>query len=270
MTGVHHVWINGLTGRMGQEIRQLIKQAPQRWKLLGGTALGQLSDYQGGHEDDSWNRLSQCLTACELLIDFSAAPANRELYKALKDLPLKGLAILIGTTGLDSADTRLWTDLAKSRDLRLLRAPNTSLGVLLTLKIAQLTGQVLGPLGFDMEVFESHHRAKLDAPSGTAKFLAEGVAAVTGKQTIYGREGLRKANEIGVASLRGGTVFGEHEIRYLGDHEELTISHRALNRTLFAEGALHLASWLLQQKPGQYRLEDIGIEDMVALLQPKA
>ncbi len=95
------------------------------------------------------------------------------------------------------------------------------------------------------------------------------MAKVLDKKTIYGRTGQRQPQEVGVASLRGGSVFGEHEIRFLGDHEELVVSHRALSRTLFAQGALLLAGWIISRSPGAYGLEDVSIEDMLKLLQTK-
>ena len=94
----------------------------------------------------------------------------------------------------------------------------------------------------------------MDAPSGTAKFLADRLAATLGKTVISGREGLRAASEIGVTSLRGGSVFGEHEIQFLGDEEEMRVSHRALSRGLFAKGSLLLTQWVKRQKPGFHRL----------------
>ncbi|MCX6127578.1 MAG: 4-hydroxy-tetrahydrodipicolinate reductase, partial [Proteobacteria bacterium] len=205
----------------------------------------------------------------DLLIDFSAPNANSKLYDAIELSKLQDKAVLIGTTGLSENQKKAWEQLAKARHLRLLQAPNTSLGVLLTLKISEQVARILDPLHFDIEVLETHHRAKIDAPSGTANFLAEGLAASIDKKTIYGRKGLRQTHEIGVASLRGGTVFGEHEVRFLGDHEEITISHRALSRKLFAQGALILAAWILAKEPGSWTLHDISIDEILDLLADK-
>ncbi len=260
-------WIHGYSGRMGSEIRDLMNSEPSTWSLLGGTALGAMADAQSGEQWSDWNRLPSFLKKVDLIIDFSAAEANKLLLQTLNSSEIRDKAILLGTTGLDGGTLEAWFAFAKKTNCRLLQAPNTSLGVLLTLKVSQLLGQVLSPLGFDIELVESHHRNKIDAPSGTGKFLAEGVARVLEKHTVYGRQGKRTADEIGMASLRGGSVFGEHELRFLGEHEELTVSHRALSRTLFAEGALHLSRWLLKQKPGAYQLEQISIEEMVALLK---
>jgi 4-hydroxy-tetrahydrodipicolinate reductase len=234
---------------------------------LGGTAKDILADAQTQEVWPDWQKLSSYLRKIDLVIDFSAPEANQELFRVIsKATEVKNIYFLLGTTGLSQDRLTAWQALAQERNWRLLIAPNTSLGVLLTLKVSQLLGQVLSPLGFDIELVESHHRNKIDAPSGTAKFLAEGVARSTGKNTIYGREGRREEAEIGIASLRGGSVFGEHELHFLGDHEEITVGHRALSRTLFAQGAIHLSRWLLRQDIGCYNLEDITIEEMVALL----
>lgn len=262
------VWINGLSGRMGLELQTLIASS-ERWDLIGGSSIGELVDRESGVSEADWKRLPDCLNRSDVLIDFSAPAGNAELLRFFKDSAVHDKAVLIGTTGLDAEQRDEWKRLAQERKLRLLLAPNTSLGVLLTLKVSQQVAGVLSAFNFDIEVVESHHRAKIDAPSGTAKFLAEGVAQSVDKQTIYGRTGQRKPQEVGIASLRGGSVFGEHEIRFLGDHEELVVSHRALSRTLFAQGALLLAGWVVGQTPGSWRLEDVSIEDMLKLLKTK-
>lgn len=264
----NRVWINGLSGKMGLELQTLIASS-ERWDLVGGTSIGELVDRESGISETDWKRLPECLNRSDVLIDFSAPAGNAELLKFFQESSVKDKAVLIGTTGLEAEQRSAWKSLAKDRKLRLLLAPNTSLGVLLTLKVSQQLAGVLSKFNFDIEVVESHHRAKIDAPSGTAKFLAEGIAHTVDKQTIYGRTGRRQPQEIGVASLRGGSVFGEHEIRFLGDNEELVVSHRALSRTLFAQGALLLAGWVVTRSPGAYGLEDVSIEDMLKLLQEK-
>ena len=119
----------------------------------------------------------------------------------------------------------------------------------------------MGKLGFDIEICEAHHRGKRDAPSGTAKHLADAIAeTLTRARPIFHRDGGRLPGEIGIHSVRGGGVFGEHEVRLLGDNEELAVTHRALNRAIFARGALTLSRWLLAQRAGFYTLDDVEIE----------
>lgn len=260
-------WIHGYSGRMGQEIAKQIHSQSAQWKLVGGSSAKGLY-YQEG-EGISWDRFENLLSEANVLIDFSSVAGNQQLLNAILTQGKVGAAVLIGSTGLSPEAIDAWKDLAKEKKIAVLLAPNTSLGVLLLHQVSKLLGEVLAPLHFDIEITESHHRAKVDAPSGTAKFLANGLAATLDKKVVTNREGKREENEIGVTAIRGGSVFGEHEIHYLGDEEELRISHRALSRSLFAKGALLLTRWVSKQKPGFYRLEDIRIEEMIALIKEK-
>lgn len=261
------VWLHGYSGRMGKELRNLITQNSQAWELIGGSTSSTLVDHKAGKEEGNWSQLPSYLEKTDLIIDFSNVEGNAHIFAMLGKQPISRKAILLGTTGLTNDQIKAWKAYAAGFDIRLLIAPNTSLGILLTLKVSELMARVLSPLHFDIEILETHHRAKVDAPSGTAKILAKNLAGAIDKEIVYAREGQRSSGEIGLASLRGGSVYGEHEVRYLGDHEELKISHKALNRQLFAQGALLLGQWLLQKSPGIYGLEDVSIEEMVQLLQ---
>lgn len=257
-------WIHGMSGRMGQEISNALR-AKSEWNLIGGSSGRGLTIED--HEGLSWEVFPNAVSNADVLIDFSSVAGNLELQKNVLSDVHYSTAVLIGSTGLEAAQIGEWQRIALEKKIAILLAPNTSLGILLLHQVSRLLGEVLSPLGFDIEILESHHRGKLDAPSGTAKFLAQGVAKAVGKVVKVNREGKREANEIGVTALRGGTVFGEHEIQYLGDEEELKISHRALSRELFAKGALLLAEWIAVQKPGFYRLEDVTIEEMIKLIR---
>lgn len=261
------VWLHGYTGRMGVEIRNLIAKDSTTWDLVGGTTKSSLVDAKNPLEKPPLEALSSFLPNPDLIIDFSTIVANLHLLEAFTQSSATDKYIIIGTTGLPQQQIMAWKQYASAHGSRLLFAPNTSLGVLLTLKVSELLAQVLTPLGFDIEILESHHREKLDAPSGTAKIIGDTLVRTLDKDLIYGREGKRNPREIGLASLRGGSIFGEHEVKFLGDNEELSVAHRALNRQLFAAGSLILAKWLLQKPSGIYQLEDISIEDMVKLLR---
>ncbi len=261
------VWIHGYSGRMGQEISKQLQAHSKKWSLTGGSSPRGL--FYQDQEGISWDRFENLLSEADAVIDFSSVNGNRELLTALQKHSHISTALLIGSTGLSPEAIEEWTRLAVAKKFAILLAPNTSLGVLLTHQVSKMLGEVLSPLNFDIEILESHHRAKLDAPSGTARFLAEGLAATLGKKIKVNREGKRERDEIGITSLRGGSVYGEHEIQYLGDEEEIRISHRALSRSLFAKGSLFLTLWISRQNPGFYRLEDIRIEDMIALIKEK-
>jgi 4-hydroxy-tetrahydrodipicolinate reductase len=126
--------------------------------------------------------------------------------------------------------------------------------------VARQAARALKGKGFDIEIVESHHRNKVDSPSGTALLLAKNISEEIPKsEIISSRKSKRRAEEIGVHSIRGGNVFGEHHISFLGDSEEIVFSHRALSRSLFANGALVLGKWLADRKPGFYGLSDVEL-----------
>jgi 4-hydroxy-tetrahydrodipicolinate reductase len=242
------VWIHGLSGRVGQELQRLLEsEAQQPFVLVGGS-----------HKSSGWSEFARRCSAIEMLIDFSSAEGNVQLLKQLQENRGDIKSVLIGTTGLSAEHVQAWQKFAKAKGIAVLLAPNTSLGIRLVLQSAL---QMLGPCvqaHFDIEISETHHRHKKDAPSGTALMLAHKLAdQLPDGRVVTNRSGLRKSNEIGVQSLRGGEVFGEHHICFLGDEEQITISHRAFSRTVWARGGLLLAGWLAAQKPGWYVLDDV-------------
>jgi 4-hydroxy-tetrahydrodipicolinate reductase len=192
----------------------------------------------------------------DVLVDFSAPAA---LQASLDRAISARVPILIGTTGLDQiADQRI---AAAANEIAVLRAANTSLGVALLAELVERAAHLLGPV-WVVEIAETHHRMKADAPSGTALMLGE--AAARGRGTALNPErgrdgtGLKRApGAIGFASLRGGTVAGDHDVLFLGDDERLILSHRAENRMIFARGALAGARFLVGQPAGLYSMRDV-------------
>jgi 4-hydroxy-tetrahydrodipicolinate reductase len=192
----------------------------------------------------------------DVLVDFSAPAA---LEASLGRAVSAGIPVLIGTTGLASDADRMIADASKS--IAVLRAANTSLGVALLAELVERAAHVLGP-EWDIEISETHQRMKTDAPSGTALLLGE--AAARGRSTDLkaerGRDGTglkREAGAIGFASLRGGTVAGEHDVLFLGAEERLILSHRAESRVIFARGALAGARFLVGKAAGLYSMRDV-------------
>jgi 4-hydroxy-tetrahydrodipicolinate reductase len=192
----------------------------------------------------------------DVIVDFSAPAA---LESSLERAVSAGISILIGTTGLDvAADQRI---AVASQKVAILRAANTSLGVALLNDLVERAARVLGP-DWDVEIAETHHRMKADAPSGTALLLGEAAARGRGRplQAERGRDGTglnRKSGSIGFASLRGGTVAGDHDVMFLGPDERLILSHRAENRMIFARGALAAAAFLVGKPSGLYSMRDV-------------
>jgi 4-hydroxy-tetrahydrodipicolinate reductase len=192
----------------------------------------------------------------DVIVDFSAPTA---LQASLDRAISAGVPILIGTTGLDElADQRI---AAAAKEVAVLRAANTSLGVALLAELVERAARVLGP-EWDIEVAETHHRMKADAPSGTALMLGEAAARGRGSKlhSERGRNGTglkREAGAIGFASLRGGTVAGDHDVLFLGPDERLILSHRAESRMIFARGALAAAHFLVGKPAGLYSMRDV-------------
>ena len=170
-----------------------------------------------------------------MLIDFSAPAA---LQASLDRAVSAGVPILVGTTGLDDLAEKRIAEAAKG--VAVLRAANTSLGVALLAELVERASKVLGP-DWDIQVAEAHHRNKVDAPSGTALMLG----AATGRPNV------------GYASVRGGTVAGDHDVLFLGPEERVILSHRAENRMIFARGALAAARFLVGKPAGLYSMRDV-------------
>lgn len=192
----------------------------------------------------------------DVIVDFSAPEA---LAGSLDRAVRAAVPILIGTTGLDDLASRRIAE--ASRSVPVLRASNTSLGVALLEELVERAARVLGS-GWDIEVLEMHHRLKRDAPSGTALSLGEAAAVGRGEPmrmepARHGRDLGREEGAIGFASLRGGTVVGDHDVIFAGMEERLILSHRADSRMIFARGALAAARFLAKQTPGLYTMRDV-------------
>jgi 4-hydroxy-tetrahydrodipicolinate reductase len=193
----------------------------------------------------------------QVLIDFSSPASTRHWLKTCRD---RKIAMVIGTTGLQSADHAAIDQAAA--DIAILQAPNTSLGVNLLFKIAGEVAKILGD-DYDIEIVEGHHRFKKDAPSGTALGLADAILKATNKTRdalVYDRHGddcVRKPGQIGMHALRMGDVVGEHSAFFANQGERIELRHVASTRDTFATGALRCAKWLAKQPPGRYTMNDV-------------
>ena len=192
----------------------------------------------------------------DVLVDFSAPSA---LQSSLDRAISAQVPILVGTTGLDDFAGRRIA--AAAEQVAVLRAANTSLGIAVLADLVERAAQVLGP-DWDVEVQDVHHRAKADSPSGTALVLGEAAALGRGIELKAERgrngTGLKRADgAVGFASLRGGTVVGDHDVLFLGPEERLVLSHRAESRAIFARGALAAARFLFGRPAGLYTMRDV-------------
>jgi len=237
------VIITGAKGRMG---KALIACAPQHREL---EVVGQI---------DQGDDLATIITRCDAVIDFSSHTATAAITELCAS---NGKALVVGTTGHDDSEKSRITHHASR--IPMVLSSNYSTGVNTLFWLTRKAAEILGP-DFDLEVVEMHHRLKKDAPSGTAKSLAEILAAVRQKQLAkvarHGREGIvgeRTAEEIGIHSVRGGDVVGDHTVVFATNGERLELTHKASSRDTFANGALRAALWVVKQKPGLYDMQDV-------------
>ena len=237
------IGIVGAKGRMGRAIAAILEEH-ERARIAGGADQG----------DD----LAGLAQACDVLIDFSSPAA---LQANLAAAEAAGRPIVIGTTGL-ADEHQAAIDRAAQR-IPVLQAANMSLGVNL---LAHLVREAAGRLGpdWDIEIVEMHHRHKVDAPSGTALLLGEAAAEGRGvdltAHSERGRDGItgaRQSGHIGFASLRGGSVAGDHQVVLAAEGERIELGHRAESRAIFAEGAVRAALWLRGRSPGRYDMTDV-------------
>jgi 4-hydroxy-tetrahydrodipicolinate reductase len=198
------------------------------------------------------------LATADVYVDFTSPDGTRAAARAAH---AKKTAAVIGTTGLRAGEEQAIAELAKVAPVVV--SANFSLGVNLMLGLVKQAAKVLGP-EWDAEVVETHHKAKRDAPSGTALAIARAIAAGHGvdydqvkRHTRDGDVGPRPRGEIGVATLRGGDVVGEHVAYFFGQAERIEIAHRATSRTIFAAGALRAAAWVVGKPPGRYDMLDV-------------
>ena len=235
--------ITGAKGRMG---KALIACAPNFREL---EIVGQI---------DVGDDLSAVIANGNVVVDFSAHSATPEVA-ALCARHHK--ALVIGTTGHTDTDT--FEVRLRKAHIPIVWASNFSTGVNMLFWLTRKVAETLGP-DFDLEIVEMHHRTKKDAPSGTAKTLAEILADVRKlqleKAARYGRTGIvgeRTALEIGIHSVRGGDVVGDHTVIFANTGERLELTHKASSRDTFANGALRAALWVVKQKPGLYDMQDV-------------
>jgi 4-hydroxy-tetrahydrodipicolinate reductase len=249
----------GARGRMGDALIAALSATPDA-QFAGGVE-------RIGHPDIGMALMANHIVSddgqalanvADVLIDFTVPAA---LQRHLDICVEASRAMVIGTTGFEAHHEIALQKAAEK--IAILQSYNMSIGVNV---LAQLVQQAAAKLGdeWDIEIVEMHHKQKIDAPSGTALLL--GRAAAAGRDIILannserGRDGItrvRKTGAIGFASLRGGTVAGDHQVIFAGAHERIELGHRAENRSIFARGAVKAALWLASQKPGLYSIKDM-------------
>lgn len=244
--------INGIMGRMGQEVLKTAV-ADAQFEVIGGIDPVREPQPPVRVSDSPETVVKQA----DVVVDFSTPEGTAEVLGAC----LRHKKPLVtGTTGLDSDQRVKLTEAA--RGIAIVQAANFSIGINVLARLVELTADTLKDAA-DVEIVEIHHRMKKDAPSGTALFLAQKIAdrrkRIPKPAFKFGRHGtgLHREKEIGIHSLRGGQVVGEHRISFLGENENIVLTHQALNRGIFAGGALRAARWVIGQPPGLYGMNDV-------------
>ena len=250
------IGISGITGRVGHLVRQEILESPEKFKLSAGLARTpvELDVPVYGPED-----LKDFCKSSDCIVDFSTPDSLKILSKLAAET---GTPIVSGTTGLSDKEYESLKSAAKK--IPIVHASNMSLGINLLQSIIEQTARVLESNQWDIEITETHHKHKKDAPSGTALTLGE--SAAKGRDTLLenagsyerkGRDQERKTGEIGFSVRRGGDIVGEHDVYFYGPGEYIKLGHCATDRSLFAKGALHAAQWVIHQPPGLYSMKDV-------------
>ncbi len=246
------VILHGCNGKMGQVLTDLIRDEEEMEIVAGIDICG-----SGEKAYPVFPSLKDCGIPADVVIDFSNAAAIDAL---LADCVDKKLPVVLCTTGL--SDTQLSAAEAASKQVAVLRSANMSLGINLLLKLVKEAAQVLAPAGFDVEIVEQHHNQKVDAPSGTALALADAVNEASDDTYTYTydrsqKRSKRDAHEIGISSLRGGTIPGVHEVIYAGTDEVIEFKHTVYSKAVFGKGAIEAARYLAGKGPGYYDMSDV-------------
>src|SRR5512138_1145463 len=259
------VVVTGAAGRMGTQIVRLVR-ATEGMAVAGaverpGAAIGQDAGALAGLGpigvpvvDD----LGKALAGADVVVDFTSHEPSARHAEVCAE---KGVALVIGSTGF-TPETKARVA-AAARRVPIVLSPNMSVGVNVLFELVRQASSVLGD-AYDVEIVELHHNKKKDAPSGTAVKLAEVAAGALGrdpaKDVTHARSGMigeRPAREIGVQTLRGGDVVGEHTVLFCGQGERLELTHRATSREQFARGALRAIRWVIGSQPGLYDMADV-------------
>jgi 4-hydroxy-tetrahydrodipicolinate reductase len=251
------IGVAGALGRMGKVVAGLVRARPEL-ELAAlfdrPDAVGQAVD--GGTLTDA----AGALGACDVIIDFSSGGASAALARLAGGRG--GPALVIGSTGLSGDEERAVRD--ASARIAIVKSGNFSLGVNLLLGLVRQAARALPAADYDVEVFEAHHRRKVDAPSGTALMLgraaAEGRGVDLDAASERGRDGItgaRGPGAIGFSVMRGGGIVGEHSVLFAAEDEIVTLSHSARDRSLFARGAIEAARWVAGRPPGLYDMGDV-------------
>ncbi|OHV24998.1 4-hydroxy-tetrahydrodipicolinate reductase [Rhizobium sp. RMa-01] len=252
MTSPIRIAVAGANGRMGRAILPLLAADPV-FAVVGGIG-------RPGSIGEGLIERSAAIATADVILDFTTGRAAAELAGLCASAG--GPALVIGATGFESDELERISEAA--RTIPILRSGNFSIGLNMLLGLVAQAARALPAQGWDIEILEAHHNRKIDAPSGTALMLGEAAAEGRGVSLASverrGRDGItgaRPPGEIGFAVLRAGGLVGEHSVLFAAAEEVVTLSHSALDRGMFARGALAAARWVAGRPPGEYGMQDV-------------
>jgi len=257
--------ITGASGKMGHALVEAIRSHPETTltrAICRTVHSSQEQEYSHLNTQNLKNTLTvnkeEAINAADVVIDFTRPEATMD-YLAICLAAQKPL--VIGTTGLDAAQkTQIQS---ASKKIPIVMAPNMSIGINLLANLVRIAALTLKQ-DYDIEIIEAHHRHKVDAPSGTALFLAETAASALdltlANEAVFGRKGHtgpRSVSEIGFSVIRGGDIVGDHTVLFAGEGERIELTHKASSRLTFAQGAVRAALFIINREPGLYDMQDV-------------
>jgi len=244
-----NIIVSGINGRMGRAIEDMCTTS-EKFRIVAGLDI----NLGIPHEFPTVSNVSELDCKADALIDFSHHSAAKSIceYAVKTNTP-----VIFCTTGYTEEELTIIKEASKK--VAVFRSGNMSLGINLLIELSKKAAEILE--GFDIEIIEQHHNQKLDAPSGTALMIADGIKNVRAdSEYIYDRTKVRQnraQNEIGIHSVRGGSIVGEHEVIFAGRNENVTLRHSALSREVFADGALKAAEFIKGKGAGMYNMSNV-------------
>lgn len=244
--------MHGCNGKMGQVISKLVEEDNDS-EIVAGIDICDTIE----NSYPVFTNIDECDVAADVVIDFSSAKAIDKLLEFCKK---RNLPLVLCSTGLSEEQIYAAHDLSK--EIPVLRSGNMSLGINTVMKVLSNITKLLSDAGYDIEIIEKHHNQKVDAPSGTALMLADTINEQLNCEYkyVYDRSNIhekRSKKEIGISSVRGGTIVGDHDVIFAGPDEVIQITHRAYSKGVFGKGAIEAAKFLAKQPAGFYDMSDV-------------
>lgn len=252
MTEPLKIAIAGALGRMGRAVAAMVESQP-------GLVVAARFD-RPGIDAEGLVTQDEAMSLADVIIDFTTPDASAALAQACAETG--GPALVVGATGMKDSHIAAIDEAALA--IPIVRTGNYSLGVNILMGLVRQAARLLPSDAYDIEIFEAHHRHKVDSPSGTALMLGRAAAAGRGVEldqvAVRGRDGItgeRRVGDIGFSVMRGGGIIGEHQVTFASEEEIVTLSHSGIDRSLFARGAVAAARWVPDRPPGVYDMQDV-------------